>query len=125
MYSCNSQKIVSQVFLIVFFKNPKFSLSIWWVHLVFGAEVIKILLDPDHLGHIEGKSRKIWWLRFFTPLAHVWPLLNVEAPKLAQSYSNICREFVNKKNWSRDLYFGPEGQIYGFLRSRDQILNFE
>ena len=26
----------------------------------FGAEVIKILLDPDYLGHIEAKSAKIF-----------------------------------------------------------------
>ena len=53
-----------------FFKNPKFALSIWWEDLVFGAEVIKILLDPDHLGHVESKSRKFGVFDFF-PLAQI------------------------------------------------------
>ena len=46
-------------FLLFFFENTKFALRIWWGDLMFGAKVIKILLDPDHLGLKDGKSTKI------------------------------------------------------------------
>ena len=42
---------------------------------MFGANVSKILLDPDHLGLKDDKSTKIRWPRIFSPLAQIWPLL--------------------------------------------------
>ena len=62
-------------FLLFFFENPKFALKIGWGHQVFGANVSKILLDPDHLGLKDDKSTKIRWPRIFSPLAQIWPLL--------------------------------------------------
>ena len=70
----------------MFFKNPKFALSIWWEDLVFGAEVIKILLDPDYLGHIESKSRKCGVFDF-PPCSNIVPT-NI-APQLHYNTHNI------------------------------------
>ena len=52
-------------------------LTIWWLQLSKRAKFIKILLDPDHLGHIEPKSSKIGGLRIFSPFAQIWPLLEM------------------------------------------------
>ena len=56
-----------------FFQKPEIFAKYMVVALSLGAEVIKILLYPDHLGLIEGKSRKIWSPRIFSPLLKYSP----------------------------------------------------
>ena len=56
---------------LCFCENPENGPNNMVGGFVFGDEVIKILLDPDHLGHIEPKSSKIGGLRIFSPLAQI------------------------------------------------------
>ena len=56
---------------LLFCENPENGPNNMVGGFVFGDEVIKILLDPDHLGHIEPKSSKIGGLRIFSPLAQI------------------------------------------------------
>ena len=56
---------------LCFSENPEIRPNNMVGGFVFGDKLIKILLDPDHLGPIEAKSRKIWHLRIFSYLAQI------------------------------------------------------
>ena len=61
----------------------------------FGAEVIKILLDLDHLGPIEDKRRKIYWFRIFSPCSNMAPT-NMLSFFLKMSLYNAYKRYAHK-----------------------------
>ena len=59
---------------------------------MFGDEVIKILLDPDHLGIIEVKSNKIWHFRIPPPFSNMAPTIyRGKHPKPKQTFKDLVR----------------------------------